>query len=55
MRVIQMIKEIIINPTPKVEVAKIKNGTPTVIKYGDEEYILRHKNQYKGPQKGAEK
>lgn len=31
-----------------VAIIKIKNGKPTVVEIGDEEYVLRHKNQFKG-------
>ena len=32
---------------PIVHILKVKNGWPTVIKVSGEEYILRHKDQYK--------
>ena len=32
----------------EVEVLKVKKGKPTVIRVNDEEYVLRHKNQYQG-------
>ena len=31
-----------------VHILKVKKGKPTVIKVGDEEYVLRHKDQYRG-------
>ena len=31
-----------------VQILKEKKGKATVIKIGDEEYVLRHKNQFKG-------
>ena len=31
-----------------VQILKVKKGKPTVIKIGDEEYVLRHKDQYQG-------
>ena len=31
-----------------VQIIKVKNGKPTVIKIDDEEYVLRHKDQFKG-------
>jgi len=31
-----------------VHILKVKKGKPTVIKIGDEEYVLRHKDQYQG-------
>lgn len=33
---------------PIVHILKVKNDIPTVIKVSGEEYILRHKNQYRG-------
>lgn len=44
----KMIKEIIINPTPKVEIVRVKNGVITVLNYDGEDYILRPKDQFKG-------
>ena len=32
---------------PIVHILKVKNETPTVIKVSGEEYILRHKDQYR--------
>lgn len=34
-----------------VEVLKVKKGKATVIKIGGDEYVLRHKNQFKGGKK----
>ena len=31
-----------------VQILKVKKGKATVIKVGDEEYVLRHKDQYQG-------
>lgn len=31
-----------------VHILKVKKGKATVIKIGDEEYVLRHKDQYQG-------
>ena len=31
-----------------VHILKVKKGKATVIKIGDDEYVLRHKNQYQG-------
>ena len=36
---------------PIVHILKTKKRTPTVIKVSGEEYVLRHKNQYKGGKK----
>ena len=33
---------------PNVHILKIKNGLPTVLKVSGEEYVLRHKDQYRG-------
>lgn len=38
-----------------VHILKVKKGKPTVIKIGDEEYVLRHKNQYQGVKRNANK
>ncbi len=38
---------IIINPTPTVDVLKVKKGTPTVIEYDGERYTLQHRDQFK--------
>ena len=31
-----------------VQILKVKKGKATVIKIGDDEYVLRHKDQYQG-------
>lgn len=36
-----------------VAILKVKNGTPTVIKVSGEEYVLRHKDQYRGKRKNG--
>lgn len=36
-----------------VQVLKEKNGKPTVIKVGADEYVLRHKNQYQGGERNG--
>ena len=33
---------------PIVHILKVKNGRPTVIKVSGREYILRHKDQFRG-------
>ena len=38
---------------PIVHILKTKNGTPTVIRVSGEEYILRHKDQYRGRNRNA--
>ena len=37
---------------PIVHILKVKKNKPTVIKVSGEEYILKHKDQYKGRIKG---
>lgn len=37
---------------PIVRILKVKKDKPTVIKVSGEEYVLRHKDQYKGRIKG---
>ena len=39
---------------PIVHTLKVKRDKPTVIKVGGEEYVLRHKDQYRGRIKGGE-
>ena len=36
-----------------VQIVKVKKGKATVIKIGDEEYVLRHKDQFKGGKRNA--
>lgn len=39
-----------------VQVIKVKNGTPTVIRIDGQDYVLRHKDQFKGgSQNGKDK
>ena len=33
---------------PRVHILKVKKDKPTVIKVSGEEYVLRHKDQYRG-------
>ena len=33
---------------PRVHILKVKNDRPTVIKVSGREYILRHKDQFRG-------
>ena len=33
---------------PIVHILKVKKGKPTVIKVSGEEYVLRHKDQFRG-------
>ena len=40
---------------PIVHILKTKKGTPTVIKVSGEEYILRHKDQYRGGNRNEER
>ena len=37
---------------PIVHILKVKKDKPTVIKVSGEEYILRHKDQYRGRKRG---
>ena len=38
---------------PIVHILKVKKDKPTVIKVSGEEYVLRHKNQYRGKRKNG--
>lgn len=38
---------------PIVHILKVKKDKPTVIKVSGEEYILRHKDQYRGKRKNG--
>lgn len=39
---------------PIVHILKVKKDKPTVIKVSGEEYVLRHKDQYRGRIKGED-
>lgn len=36
-----------------VQILKVKNGTPTVIRINGQDYVLRHKDQYQGGKQNA--
>ena len=38
---------------PIVHILKVKKDKPTVIKVSGEEYLLRHKDQYRGKRKNG--
>ena len=38
---------------PIVHILKVKNDNPSVIKVSGEEYVLRHKDQYRGKRKNG--